>query len=202
MEQSNNDRWYAFIFLLAYLLVEYVLFSRLQGLFGYSPYLFNVFWVSLVLMTFNNFFLFKKEKLFLGAVLILASGGLGVLVQLVAASKGMMIPYVLNSLGSILFLFLIGPVIEEFVFRVALWKVFEVFIKNKWMLIFITTAFYAYSNFRLFHYFPSNLREFFYFQYQYMFISGLLFGYVRTSNGFVPAIFAHFMFNLGFWLNR
>ena len=200
MEQSGNDRLYAILFLLAYLLVEYGFFGRLQGLFGYSPYLFNVFWVSLVLMTFNNFFLFKKEKLFLSTVLILASGGLGILVQLVATSKGIVIPYVLNNLGSMTFLFLIGPILEECVFRLALWKIIEVFTKNKWILIFITAAFYAYSNFRLFHYFPSNLRDFFYFQYKYMLLSGILFGCVRAFNGFVPAVFAHFMFNLGFWL--
>jgi len=202
MKQSKRTKILAFLFLVMFLFIEFVFMKQIEAISAYASYFFEVLWVCGVLFAFKGFHWFTKGKVLQWGAIVFLTGVLGAWVQILAFRRGIPIPLDLENRETILLLLLIGPVLEEFIFRLGLWKVSEFFVKNKWFLILFTSAIFSYCHYWMIDELPASVRGFIIYQAAYTFVLGLICGYLRSGYGMLAALPAHLLFNLGFWLAR
>lgn len=136
------------------------------------------------------------------AVHVMAALGGGFLVYRGAGFLGLTIPFNLTSYETLLFLLFIGPLIEELIFRQALWWPVQDLFGRRSLPTITTTAFiFAFAHFHAFFFVGEDLRAFVCFQSGYALLIGLWWGWalVRWKTPLAPFLL-HLIFNLGFFL--
>ena len=198
----SRSKILSLFFILVFISVEFIFRFQIEKITGFSIYLFEVLWVLAILLIYRSFEWFSKKKILRWLTIALLAGVLGAWVQLYAFHSGITIPFDYENKDTLLLLLLVGPLQEEFVFRLGLWKVFSDLIANKWILILITTLFFSYSHYDMIAVLPASMHDFIKFQAKYTFLLGIICGYLRWNFGMAATILAHLLFNLGFWLAR
>ena len=131
---------------------------------------------------------------------------LGWLIHVFARQQGMLIPFDFGSTETILFLLLIGPVLEELIFRGAMWRLMEQWIgqgRFHTLCLILTTSFiFAFSHFHAIFSVPDEYKPFIYYQTAYTFVLAIICARLRLRVGLIGAIVGHMLFNFGFWLGR
>lgn len=189
------------LLLLLYLIVMFPLLHRLEQLNDYASYYFEAGFVLLVAALFRKRVHFRpilSEDIELAIALSLLAGLVG---YRCAGALGLIIPWDLNSRENLLFLLLIGPILEELVFRLAIWELLTAWISNWIAVLIITSGLFSFAHFFAWFSVPAEFHSFVAYQTAYVFFLALACGIARKRSGsMTPPILIHATFNLGFYL--
>lgn len=132
---------------------------------------------------------------------LLAAFSSGALICHAASWVHVPIPFDLSSLFTIFLLLVLAPVLEEAIFRMALWQAFSYLWKSNWLTVFVTTVLFAAGHFAAYWFVPEQFKGFVLYQTFYVFALGAFAGWRRLrSNVVFSAVWVHFGFNLGFFV--
>lgn len=192
---------FAILILGIYILVKYCFTQQLDSIGAYTAYIFEAAFVLIVglyyrkRIGFHFRFLTELKMSFIPALIV------GFIVFLLAKPLNISIPFDLKSSETVLFLLVIAPILEEFIFRMALWQpLVDIFKKPNYALI-ITSLVFAYAHFHSYWFVPEQFYPFIYYQSLYVIPLALYCGYRLMKTGsIVSPIAVHLGFNLGFFL--
>lgn len=184
---------------IVYLLVRYGLTRHLDSLGVYASYVFEFAVIAVGVGLARRGFLEKIKISTRALPFIAVAFGAGFSVFLLSTPLGIAIPFDLGQTETILFLLLIGPLIEELLFRFVLWQGFAQ-VGAKWAFP-VTTILFSYSHFHSYWIVDSQFYPFVFYQTAYTAVLSLICGYlVLKKNSWTGAWLAHLAFNLGFYL--
>lgn len=187
-----------------YLFVKLVMDQQVVELWAYGPYVFEFTFVAIVYVLLRKPFLTEKSQetqIPLQKTVFLAAGLSGLIAFQLGNSFFGPIPFDLKATETILFLLLIGPVLEELVFRYALWETSLAAGLNSWVTLTLTTVIFSLGHFTALWFVPPEFRDFVVFQAGYTLILGCICGLSRLKNGDISGALAiHALFNLGFFM--
>jgi len=190
----------AIALLLLYLGVAFAAWFQLENLFPYADYVFEAVFGGVVLVLYPKWD-WKKGPLTFGASVgfffALAAGfaiyeGSGLL--------GYGMPFALKDPETVLILLLVGPVVEEWVFRGALWKLFEEITGSVWPAFLFTSVIFSYAHYHVISTVDPQFASFVRYQAIYTLGLGLFCGGMRLQLGWRAGLLTHVSFNFGFWL--
>lgn len=197
-----KQKYLGFLIILCYFVLRIVgdvfLWSKINPYFSYS---FEVLFVAGVMVLFRKrrpwFLLPHKHDVSLSLVLFVA----GSMTYLLAGTLGLGVPYDLNSNTTIFFLLLVAPILEELIFRVALWDSFKAISDQALLPILGSTLLFSLGHMAAYWVVPSSIQPFVLYQALYVIPLSLVISYRRHySQSALSAIIIHFAFNLGFFL--
>ena len=167
----------------------------------YYSYGFEVLFVTLSYLFFKSTTLWKKTtSRFLFN--LLASLGMGIVTHHTAKYFNLIVPFDFSSLETVILLLFVAPILEEAIFRMAIWDAFSQFTDKKWKLIFITSFLFMAGHASAYWIVPAEYKGFVLYQSAYVFLLGLFLGQFRFKTSSLNApILIHFSFNLGFLLS-
>lgn len=186
------------ILVVLYLFLAFFGESLLPFWKGFVPYYYEVGYVILAFVLFKDKLAFnvdfgKYGKGFAASLLA------GFLVLVLAKVLNTEIPFSMSNPFVLFFLVLVGPLLEELVFRFALWHGFESITKCQRGAIFLTSVIFGLAHFKsVFMILPAYM-TFISFQFVYTIIVSYWWGerYIESKSISIPVIY-HIMFNLGF----
>jgi len=196
----TRERHLAALFIAIYIIfrmaADPILWRNISEIYSFA---FEIVFISIVHWSFRNqITLWRKPNLrdlmvctgtFLGGVVIYR----GIFLVKVG------LPYNLTSPQTIFMLVFFGPILEEEIFRMALWQPIEILFKQKWITIVATTALFSFGHFMAYWFVPDELKIFIVYQTVYVTGLGLVVGMRRYRTGAVlPGILMHMAFNFGF----
>ncbi len=190
----SNAAW---ALLLVYAAVRFVLDHWLDSLGEYASYLFECLFVAVTWAVLKPALSWKPRMRAIDPFAALAAG--------FAVSKGLgalelPCPFDLQSAPTLVFLLLIGPVLEEFLFRVALWEAFAGALRSISPL-WPTSILFSFGHLFAWWSVPEEFKGFVLYQAAYTLALGYCCGRRRLeSRSVLPAVAIHLSFNLGFYL--
>jgi membrane protease YdiL (CAAX protease family) len=202
MSSKAKLKFLAVFLTVIYFLFEHVFTASIESLGSYALYGIELLWVAVIFFTLKGFNFFPSKMNFRWLIAVLVAGLMGAWVQLFAAQSSIVIPFDFSSQETLLLLLLVGPLLEEIVFRYGLFRLLDELIPKKWIVILVSALFFSFAHFQAIVFMPPEMHVFIYYQAFYTLILGLMCGFVRGSYGMVPAILTHILFNFGFWLAR
>lgn len=185
----------------AYFGTEYFHWFPVEAISPYGIYFFEVIWVFITWLAFRRFVLLGKYPV-LQKTAIAALLPMGWLVHFFARKQQMIIPFDFTNSETVLFLILIGPLLEEFVFRGAFWRLTEVWTQKLIVPVIVTTLLFSASHFQALTFVPEEYKNFIVYQGLYTLVLGFFCANLRMRSGLLAAILGHVCFNFGFWLAR
>ena len=207
------------LFLAGYFVLAVLLPSWIDQLGSYAMYIAEALFVVWVLYVFRENYsgryrMWTAPDRFVWLGLCLGFGS-GFGIHFLAQKLDLGVPFDFSCHETWVLLLLVGPLLEEALFRQALWFLLEVFVKKKtpstqvevtqsnlnWPLIFISAALFSGAHFYSFFFVPAGFSTFVLFQTAYTFLLGvgLSVAFSRTRAFWVPWAL-HTTFNLGFAL--
>ena len=187
---------FAALYVFAYFLIRYVLLERITGS-EIAIYAFEVFFVVVGLFVFK----FTKPKWVrinpIGLLITLVCGGF---VFCFTQLNSWIVPLDFQSIQTVVLLLIVAPILEEFIYRYALWNAIER-VGNVRISFALTSVLFSLSHFYAYFFVPEEYKGFVTFQAIYTLGLALTCGYQRMKkNSVFPAIVLHFLFNLGFYI--
>lgn len=196
----------AFLILVIYLSIKFLYTQQLDSLGAYAGYVFEFLFVIIVGFYYRKRLNFKCDLSKELKVSFLPALVAGCLVFLLANPLQIPIPFDLNSGETILFLLFVGPILEEFIFRMALWHPIAD-ISKKWNVqgasaaLVVTSLLFSYAHFHSYWFVPEQFYPFIYYQTAYVIPLAFYCGYRMLKTGsLVSPIAVHMGFNLGFFI--
>ncbi|OQW46105.1 MAG: hypothetical protein A4S09_16860 [Proteobacteria bacterium SG_bin7] len=188
----------ALILLFVYIGLRFIYPASLDQIGPYAPYAFEV------IFCINAVYLFRsrlKLKIKFNKTIfwyLLTTTVAGFCVFSLALPLGLFIPFNLKNPELIFLLIVIGPILEEFIFRFAFWHALEKLFSNK-LALPLTTVIFSYSHFQAYFLVPADFKHFVIYQTIYTLFLGWWLGscYRKYSVLSIPILF-HIVFNLGF----
>jgi membrane protease YdiL (CAAX protease family) len=184
--------------LVFYILVRFFFTTWLDTLFAFSSYTFEIFLVAAMAILFKKEFLSlwklnKKHVIYTGASLLS-----GFVIYKLAEVLQVPIPFDVTAKNVWFFLLILGPILEELIFRFFVWQ--PLGHKPKFALGF-TSLLFAFSHFHAFWFVSPDIHGFVYYQTLYTLGLGLACGYmIYRYHSLLAAVLLHLGFNLGFYL--
>lgn len=169
-----------------------------------SPYYSYAFELALVFFAYFSFgtgisFKFPRLKESLPIWILGASAGAAV--YRITIFSGTQIPFDFSGVETIFLLLVLAPVLEELIFRMALWEALKSFRWKPETVLVASTLLFSFGHFQAIAAVPAEFRAFVWIQTLYVILLGLGAGWARHATGSVTAsILVHFGFNLGFFL--
>lgn len=187
-------------FLVLYLGVAFAGWFNLDSISGYAEYGFEVVFVILVFGIYRNWE-WKKEPLGLGAgVTLFFALAAGFAAYEFTDVLGYVNPFNLKDPETVIFLLAIGPLLEELVFRGALWKLIEVVTGSSIAAFLFAAVAFSYAHYHVIQFVDASAASFIRYQAIYTLALGLFCGGMRMLYGFRAAWLTHLAFNFGFWI--
>jgi membrane protease YdiL (CAAX protease family) len=113
----------------------------------------------------------------------------------------MLIPFEFNSYATLFLLLIVAPILEELIFRFALWEAVSDYVKSEELQIWISSLLFALGHLVSMYLLPPDYRPFVLYQSVYVIILGFGVSQMRIKTGSLTgSILIHFLFNLGFYL--
>jgi membrane protease YdiL (CAAX protease family) len=196
---EKNTRRVGFLFVAGYILLRMVADPLVwRYVSEYWSYAFEIAFVLLAYFYFRtkiSLWSFGRGD----ALALLASSCAGAAVYLAASPLGAAIPFDLSSVQTVFLLLAVGPVLEELIFRMALWEAFAAFLKAPAAVLVATTLLFAAGHLAAYWFVPEQFKSFVLYQTFYVLVLGFAAGWRKWKSGAVSsAVFVHFGFNLGF----
>lgn len=186
--------------LFTFFIIRYGFEHRLDILGAYSTYTFELLFVALIGWIYRRKLKFSIPSP-VETFLDLSVGiGFGFTVYKLSKPLSLVIPFDFKSNETLLFLLLLGPLLEELLFRMAIWEpLSEIF--GGLTVLLVTSVIFSYSHFDAWWSVPEQLRSFVLYQTLYVFFLALYCGWRRMKSGnFIPAVLSHASFNFGFYV--
>ncbi|MBT7611525.1 MAG: CPBP family intramembrane metalloprotease [Bacteriovoracaceae bacterium] len=195
-----KSRW-SYIFLIIAYIIPSFSFDFLFDFWGQGliPYYFEFIFVVTSIYIFKEKLQFyskdKKPKHFLRYLLA------GLITIIFCKLFSTQLPYDLSSATVKVFLVLIGPLLEEFIFRFAIWNAIEKFTTCKKAPLHITSILFSIAHFKGILLITPPYMTFITFQALYTLLLGYTLGmrYEKKKN-IMEIVVLHVLFNLGFLL--
>jgi membrane protease YdiL (CAAX protease family) len=185
---------------LSYLVISYSGWIDLDTIFPFASYVFDFVFGGVVLVLFRNW-AWSKDRLGLGAsVAFFFAWAAGFAVYEASGVLGYHLPFAMKDPLTVLILLLVGPFIEEWVFRGALWRLLEVITGSVWPAFLISSVLFSYAHYYAIHSVDPSLQSYVRYQAIYTLGLGLFCGGIRLQHGWRSALVMHVFFNFGFWL--
>jgi hypothetical protein len=131
---------------------------------------------------------------------------LGWIVHRYAQGAELLIPFDFSSTETLVLLLAVGPVLEELLYRGAIWRLFEFLFtgagQRTWMIVIATSLLFSFSHYHAVFSVPEEFQGFIHFQTLYTLGLGLACAFLRWRVGLLGSILGHVLFNVGFWLGR
>jgi membrane protease YdiL (CAAX protease family) len=167
----------------------------------YLAYGFEAFLIAAALWAFRSLRPWRgglhKQDAGLGLILLIG----GAIIHAGAVGLEIGVPYDLTDPQTLVFLLLLAPLIEEFLFRFVLWESLTLVKCSKLLQLQLTALAFSLSHFMAVFSLPEAIAPFVYYQSIYVVALALLIGLRRQQGGSIwSAVFLHFCFNLGFYL--
>lgn len=185
--------------ILFFLLAEYVFSDQLLVLHPYGLYGFEIAFALL------GCFLFRADskisirfdrKLVVQASVFLVSG---LLVYFGSTLFGFSNPIDGHDQLMLVLLLVYAPIVEEILFRLAIWGAVKRIYDRSWLKIGVTAALFSFAHFYSYFYIEDAYKPFVIYQTAYTFGLAVFLGRAREKTGSVLySILFHFLFNLGF----
>lgn len=189
----------ALIFLLVFILASFVYSEKIDRLDAYAMYIFDALFTIIVVGVYRKQLNLKLRFDKSVAIQMVLSFALGFLVYRLAVLRSMTIPFNLNEPETILFLILIGPILEEFLFRQALWSSIQTLADNRLAAYLGTSLLFAFAHFHAYFFVDDLIRPFIVYQTGYVFIIALWWGFnILKHRSILTTILFHIAFNTGF----
>jgi membrane protease YdiL (CAAX protease family) len=197
-----KHKYLGLLIVISYLLLrmglEAILWSKLHPYYSYG---FEILFVAAVALYYRQhrpwFLTPQKRDLGISLLMILA----GILTYEMAGVLGMGVPYDLDSLVTIIFLLLVAPILEELIFRLALWEALKSINGQALLPIIGSTVLFSLGHLVAYWVVPSSIQPFVLYQSLYVIPLSIVISYRRHyARSVMPAILLHFGFNLGFLL--
>ncbi len=191
----------AIILLVVFIFVRILLETIWRSLSEYYSYFFELFFIALTFFIYRKrITVWKKLRLkdWLIALLSLASG---LVIYKLASPLGLIVPFDFKARETLFFLLIVAPLLEEALFRGALWETLKGFSSRGWFLIIGSTFLFSIGHLASFWFVPEEFKSFVLYQATYVIFLALVLGRQRlkTNSLSVPVVI-HFVFNLGFYL--
>lgn len=125
----------------------------------------------------------------------------GIAAYKVAGLLGISIPFDLSNAQTVLHLLVLAPILEELVFRSALWDLIQSLLKQEQVTLVLTSLAFAAGHFVAYFSVPEAFHGFILYQTIYVFLLALGLGLSRkASSSPLGSVLLHFQFNLGFFV--
>lgn len=187
----------------AYLAVRFLFTRQLDGFGMYASYAFEAAFVALCLALHRKKFRLLPPKL-PRAFLAQAAAALMLGMAVYQATKpfDIVIPFDFTRAETVFFLLAVGPLLEELLFRQALWHALGSALKDPRRVLLATAALFSFAHFHAYFFMPEPLQPFVLYQTAYTLALGLWWGFSfqRSEQAFLVPLTLHFGFNLGFYL--
>ncbi len=141
-------------------------------------------------------FRFTWQWAFLGSLNII----FGASIFFLCENMGLVVPFDFSSKSFAFMLIVVGPLMEELLFRGLLWQSLRPIFHSAFWTLLITSVLFSFDHFGAFFRVPADFQSFILFQTFYTLLFGLLWGYSRLkTNSVLAAVILHALFNLGFY---
>jgi hypothetical protein len=180
--------------------VEFLGAFSLAAISPYSLYLFEICFFILVSLLYRPLN-WKTKSLTFGFVVSLCFAlTSGFAVFEFTSVLGYTLPFQMKDPETVLFLLLLGPILEELVFRSAIWRIGSELFQSPLVPFFLSSVLFSYSHYQAIQNTPEVLHGFIRYQGIYSLGLGLFCSGMRLQFGLIGAILTHLSFNLGFFL--
>jgi membrane protease YdiL (CAAX protease family) len=187
-------------FLVIYLGVTCAGWFSLDSLSAYAEYGFEVIFGGLILALYPRWE-WRKNALTLSAcVALFFSLAAGLAIFEATSILGYAVPFSFKDPETVLFLLVIGPLLEEWIFRGALWKLLQVITGSNLFSYLSCAVLFAYAHYQVIGQIDPQYAGFVRYQAIYTLGLGLFCGGMRMQYGWRAAWLTHIAFNFGFWL--
>lgn len=193
-------RQWSGLLILAYVTVRYLFDPFWRAVSPWSSYAFEALFVAGAYALFRGRVRWRVTpgESVAGFLPALVSG---FCVYWLAVFSGVAVPFDLRDGETLLLLLFLAPVLEELVFRMALWESIRELWPNPAAVLILTTALFSLGHLMALWSVPFDYRSFVLYQSLYVILLGLWMGWRRQVTGALGAPLAiHFGFNLGFYL--
>jgi len=197
----KNSRLFGFSILLGYILVTFVFIHPLESLGAYAQTIFESLFTILVICLYRDHLKLKSSfnRRLLIQFIVALFFGFGI--YRFAGYLHIGIPFDFTSHETILFLLLIGPILEEFLFRQALWSAMQVMADNRLVAFIGTSALFVFGHFFSYFFLPKEYQPFILYQTAYVSIIALWWGFNILKRGVITTtVILHIAFNFGFYM--
>lgn len=172
-----------------------------QKLPEYYSLVFEVLFVSLAYFSFRRQIVLAKMPKIWDGIFTLVMMAAGFAVYRLTAFIEIPIPFDLADQKTVILLIAVAPVLEEFIFRMALWESIQALFKSQGLTLILTSLLFAIGHFTAYWLVPEQFQGFVVYQTIYVAFLGLVLGCRKVETGAVfSTIYLHFGFNLGFFL--
>jgi membrane protease YdiL (CAAX protease family) len=196
-----SDKLKSALLIITFLISEYFLQRQIESLGAYAIYICELILLALFFLVFKkNHELYLENPRKSGIILLASLLFLGFFARTLAGAFGILIPFDFSSTETLVFLLAVGPILEELLFRGLLHKSFHTLLENTKITSAITSLMFSYSHFQAYFNVPTDFHPFIFYQTGYTLALGLFCSQVRINYGVTWAIFAHALFNFGFFV--
>lgn len=199
MLRKKSKQALALGFMALFIAIDFFGVFSVDAIHAYAIYAFELLFVVFVTVIYRNLEWKRRAFSFGFMVAVFFSLVCGFGIYEFAGVLGYGIPFQMKDPETILFLLLIGPILEEFVFRSALWRLSTELVKAPWMVFLLTSILFSYSHYLMIRTAPETMHGFIRYQAIYTLGLGLMAGGARLYFGLLAAILIHFAFNFGFF---
>lgn len=191
----------AIVLLLFYFVVRYGFEHWLDGFGLYGSMGFEAIFCLLTVICFWQEITWRAtpKRSFLFELIAALVGGF--VVYKLAGRLNAPVPFDLRSNLVLIMLLVIAPVLEESIYRLAIWQSAYQITKDKGLTVAVSALAFSWGHFHAFFFVPEEIKPFVLYQTCYTFLLGLWWGFARARyrTVFVGMAF-HLLFNLGFYL--
>ena len=197
----TQSKGLAGLILAFYLVVRFVFGQELDLLGSHASYVFEAVFVGAVMIFYR-----ARVKVAFGALKsvipdCLLALPLGFGVFKLAGVLGYGNPFDLTDKETLLFLLLLGPLLEEAIFRQALWYPLETLLPKPLVTVALTSLIFAFGHFHAYFSAQAEFHHFIIYQTIYALVIGVWWGYrYSTTRSLAVPVTLHLLFNLGYYL--
>lgn len=179
--------------------IEYGGAFSVETLSPYAIYIFEALWAGIALYLFRPFDWKTEEFSFGYVVTLFFSLVAGFAIFESVPYLKLILPFDMKNPEIVLFLVVIGPILEEFLFRGAIWNLLREWFRSPLVPYLVTSVLFAYAHFHEIKTAPEEFHGYIRYQAVYTLALGLLSGGVRMRFGLLGAVLIHLSFNFGFF---
>ena len=187
-------------FLVLYLGVTLAGWFSLDALSPYAEYGFEALFGGVIFALYRNWEFKKGPFTLVACVAFLFALVCGFAVYEFTSVFGYSIPFQMKDPETVLFLLFVGPLLEEWVFRGAVWKLVEVITGTPLVSYLLSAVLFSYAHYHVINEVAPEYAGFVRYQAIYTLGLGLFCGGMRMQYGWRAAWVTHVAFNFGFWL--
>lgn len=192
--------WFGAFVILFFLVFRLGFDSFWQQLSPYYAYVFELAFVGTVGFIYRQQIKWKVEITDNLIPVALSFAG-GFAIYKLAPFSGIAIPFDLTVTETIFLLLILAPILEELIFRMALWEPMKTIFKKPSTIVIGTSILFSVGHLMSLWAVPEQFRVFVLYQTLYVILLGLGAGWRRLVTGSVTAaILVHFGFNFGFFI--